>query len=125
MRAGAPASAASPTRSTRSTSPVPRCRRAWSLRGRAPGRARTGPTPARRPPRTARSAPRRAQQPLLWHLHDRWSELQLPAGALLEVEHADLAAPGPGRADDARPDRRDEVRRLRELSLDPPFGRVW
>src|SRR5215207_5037846 len=31
MRAGAPASAASPTRSTRSTSPARRCRRAWVL----------------------------------------------------------------------------------------------
>ncbi len=44
---------------------------------------------------------------LLWHLHDLWPEL-MPARwrpVLEEMEHADLAAPGPGRADDARPDR--------------------
>ena len=75
--------------------------------GRAPGRARARPAAARRPPRTTRPPSRRAQQ------HAALAPARPLARAaaarrravLEEVEHADRPAPGPRRADDARPDR--------------------
>ena len=67
---------------------------------------------------------------LQWHLHDLWPELELPGGALFSVkwEHADRAAPGPRRADDARahrprraapPARADRTRSKRSKARSP------
>ena len=83
-RRGAPrASAASPTRSTRSASPAPRSRkgsrsspaRTWTARRST---SACWSTIARTWSQLAASD----QQRLRWHLHDLWPELEIPAGAL-------------------------------------------
>ena len=119
-RARAPASAASRTRSTRSTSPAPRCRKAWS-----PSRPRswTGPssTCGCSVDHRERLVRHRVElnSTLLWHLHDLWPELRLPGGALFSKKWSTRIGRRLARAEQTMRVRiaRDELRRLRELTL--------
>ncbi len=56
---------------------------------------------------------------LLWHLHDLWPELQLPGGALFSKKWSTRIARRLARAEQTMRVRiaRDELRRLRELTL--------
>jgi transposase len=56
---------------------------------------------------------------LLWHLHDLWPELQLPGGALFSQKWSTRISRRLARAEQTMRVRiaRDELRRLRELSL--------
>ena len=106
-------------RSTRSTSPAPRCRRAWTS---FPAAHLDGPELDLRllVDHRERLVRHRVElnSTLLWHLHDLWPELQLPGGALFSKKWATRIARRLARAEQTMRVRiaRDELRRLRELT---------
>src|SRR3954471_16584174 len=119
MHVRAPVGGASRIRSTRSTSPAPRCRRAFS-----PSRPRTWTdrnstcgcwsTTANGWSAIASSS----TTFLLWHLHDLWPELWLPGGALFSKKWSTRIGRRLARAQQTIRCRiaADELPRLRELT---------
>jgi transposase len=106
-------------RSTRSTSPAPLCRKAWT--GSRP-RTWTGQSSicgcwVDHRERLVRHRVE-LNSTLLWHLHDLWPELKLPGGALFSKKWTTRIGRRLARAQQSMRVRmaRDELRRLRELT---------
>jgi len=106
--------------STRSTSRAPRCRKASSP---FPAAHLDGPELDLRllVDHRERLVRHRVElnSTLLWHLHDLWPELQLPGGALFSTKWSTRIGRRLARAEQTMrvPIARDELRRLRELTL--------
>ena len=113
------ASAASPTASTRSRSPGPRCAKAWI---RLPAAQLDGPELDLRLLVDHRERLVRQRvalnNTLQWHLHDLWPELRLPGSSLFYGNWGPRIARRLARAEQTMRVRiaRDELRRIRELS---------